>query len=45
MVFLVAAFTVIWLVTFAFILSMAAKQRRLAEEIESLREQLDREGI
>jgi CcmD family protein len=41
MAFLVAAFTVIWIVTFVFILSMAARQRRLAEEIENLREQLD----
>jgi len=45
MVYLVAAFTVIWIVTFAFILNMAARQRRLVQEIESLREQLDREGI
>ena len=42
--YLVAAFTVIWIVTFVFILSIAARQRRLMDEIARLRAQLDQAG-
>jgi CcmD family protein len=44
MEYLVAAFTVIWVITFVFILSIAARQRRLMDEIARLRALLDRAG-
>lgn len=37
MTYLVAAYTVMWLITFIFVLSMAIRQRRLAEELEALK--------
>ncbi len=38
MTYMVAAYFVIWLASFAFILSMVRRQRNLQREIESLRE-------
>lgn len=40
--YLVAAYTVIWVVTFVFIFSIASRQRKLAAEIEDLQLELDR---
>ena len=42
MVYLAAAFAVIWVVTFLFVLSIGARQRRLAIEVEDLHAELDR---
>ena len=42
--YLVAAFTVIWVLTFAFILSIAIRQGRLLDEIARLRAQIDQAG-
>lgn len=42
MAYLVAAFTVIWIITFVFILTIANRQRRLLAEIAELRSQLER---
>ncbi len=39
-VYLFAAFTLIWVVLFGYLLLQAGKQRRLHQEIESLRERL-----
>ncbi len=38
MAYMVAAYFVIWLASFAFILSMVRRQRNLQREIDSLRE-------
>jgi CcmD family protein len=38
MAYMVAAYFVIWLASFAFILSMVRRQRNLQREIEALRE-------
>lgn len=38
MTYMVAAYFVIWLASFAFILSMVRRQRNLQREIETLRE-------
>ncbi len=38
MTYMVAAYFVIWLASFAFILSMVRRQRNLQREIEALRE-------
>jgi len=40
--YLIAAFAVIWAVTFVFILTIAARQRRLAIEVEDLHAELDK---
>lgn len=40
--YLVAAFTVIWVITFAFILSIASRQRRLSAELDDVRAELER---
>ncbi|MBC7242336.1 MAG: CcmD family protein [Anaerolineae bacterium] len=40
MTYLVAAYAVMWLITFIFVLSMAMRQRRLAAELEALKERL-----
>lgn len=40
MTYLIAAYAVMWLVTFIFVLSMAVRQRRLAAELEMLKERL-----
>ncbi len=37
MAYLIAAYAVMWLVTFAFVLSMAIRQRRLAAELDALK--------
>jgi len=44
MTFLAAAFAVVWAVTFLFILSIGARQRRLAIEMEDLQAELDQIG-
>jgi CcmD family protein len=44
MIYLAAAFAVIWLITFLFILTIFARQRRLAIELEDLHAELDRRG-
>jgi CcmD family protein len=41
MAFMVAAYLVIWLASFIFILTMVRRQSNLQREISSLREQLD----
>ncbi|MGC8827798.1 MAG: CcmD family protein [Anaerolineae bacterium] len=40
MAYLAAAYAVMWLITFIFVLSMAIRQRRLAAELEALKERL-----
>ncbi len=40
MTYLIAAYTVMWLITFIFVLSMAIRQRRLAAELEALKARL-----
>jgi len=40
MTYLVAAYAVMWLITFIFVLSMAIRQRHLAAELEALKERL-----
>lgn len=42
MAYLAAAFAVIWAVTFVFILTIGARQRRLAIEVEDLHAELDK---
>lgn len=44
MAYLIAAYGVIWLVLFGFVLNMASRQRRLSAEVENLRRQLSRAG-
>jgi CcmD family protein len=41
MEFMVAAYLIIWLAVFAFLISMVRRQSSLQREISSLREQLD----
>lgn len=40
MTYLIAAYAVMWLITFIFVLSMAIRQRRLAAELEALKERM-----
>lgn len=40
MTYLIVAYAVMWLITFIFVLSMAIRQRRLAAELEALKERL-----
>lgn len=40
MTYLIAAYAVMWLITFVFVLSMAVRQRRLAAELEALKERV-----
>lgn len=42
MEYLVAAYVVIWIAIFAFVLSIGARQRRLSQELEDLRHELER---
>jgi len=42
MAYLTAAFAAIWAVTFVFVLSIGARQRRLAIEVEDLHAELDK---
>lgn len=44
MAFMVAAYLVIWLASFIFILTMVRRQSTLQREIASLREQLEERG-
>lgn len=41
LVYLFAAYAVFWVVTFAFVLSMSRRQKRLQREIEALRQALE----
>jgi CcmD family protein len=43
MAFLIAAYAVIWAITFIFILSIGARQRRLARELDDVRDALGRQ--
>lgn len=40
MTYLIAAYAVMWLITFLFVLSMAVRQKRLAAELETLKERM-----
>jgi CcmD family protein len=40
--YLIAAYAIIWVVTFGYILTLGARQRRLAAEVEDLQAELDR---
>ena len=44
MAFMVAAYLIIWLAVFAFLISMVRRQSTLQREISSLREQLEERG-
>ncbi|MGA9348138.1 MAG: CcmD family protein [Anaerolineae bacterium] len=41
LVYLFAAYAVFWVVTFAFVLSIAQRQKRLRREVEALRRALE----
>lgn len=41
MTYLIAAYAVMWLITFLFVLSMAVRQKRLAAELEALKERME----
>ncbi|MGQ9517754.1 MAG: CcmD family protein [Anaerolineae bacterium] len=41
MTYLIAAYAVMWLITFIFVLSMAARQKRLASELDALKGRLE----
>jgi CcmD family protein len=45
MIYMVAAYLVIWLASFVFILSMVQRQRHLRSEIEALREVVGEEKV
>lgn len=40
--YLIAAYAVIWIVTFIYLLSIGARQRRLAAEVEDLWAELEK---
>lgn len=44
MSYLFAAFSVVWIVVFLYILSLARRQRQLAREVEALRQMMDQKG-
>ena len=40
--YLIAAYAIIWVITFGYVLTLGARQRRLAAEVEDLQAELDR---
>jgi CcmD family protein len=43
MVYLFAAYAVFWALTFVYVFTIASRQKRLQEELETLRRALERE--
>lgn len=44
LVYLFAAYTVIWIALFAYLFHLSRRQERLRQEMDSLRRSLEREG-
>jgi len=44
LVYLFAAYTVIWIALFAYLFNLSRRQDRLRQEMDSLRRSLEREG-
>ena len=43
--YILAAFTIVWVVVFGYILSLFNRQRRLRREIDSLKEVIKEKGV